>query len=187
MINKDTCVLYELFDAAWNGGMPSAGGGATWTLTSNALRPDNWTSADDAGLSIFAGLLRYEDVQGGKLAHAVRFTQTRIDSSGHIWPARYDPYQGMPTTSYPPMGARFRLKASFDISSFSPGAQIILTGLKHYGMFLADIGNDWTVEGTSDPRWNDSWGTELQTVPTSEFEVVDESSLMVDPNSGEAN
>ena len=126
----------------------------------------------DAGLSIFAGLLRYEEVQAGVVRHAVRFTLNTINSTYHLWPARFHPaYANTPSASLPPMGARFRLKASFNVSSYSRDAQVILTALKHYGMFLADIGDDWTIGGTSDPRWSSSLGSELQSVPSSAFEV----------------
>src|SRR5205823_4308597 len=89
MINGDTCFLYELFDADWNGGHPTAGSGAIWDLGSDALRPDGWTSADAAGLPIFAGLVRWDEVKAGAIDHAIRFTADLTDCS-HIWPARHD-------------------------------------------------------------------------------------------------
>jgi hypothetical protein len=187
MVNRDTCTLYELYAANWNKGSPYAGQGSIWSLTSNALRREGWTSADDAGLPITSGLLRYEEVAAGEVKHAIRFTLQRINSAYHLWPARFTPsYLGTPDLALAPMGSRFRMKAGFDISRYSRDAQVILNGLKRYGMFLADVGNDWTVVGTSDPRWSAALGSEIQKVPISAFEAVDESSLMVDPNSGAA-
>jgi hypothetical protein len=196
MINGQTCTLFELYAAAWNNGSPTAGGGAIWTLTSNALRPDGWTSTDDAGLPVFPLLVRYEDVQSGALRHAIRFTLKKINNSTHLWPARftptYDPstvdpsYVGSSDPSLPPMGTRLRLQAGYDISSFSQAAQVILNGLKHYGMYLADWGNDWSIHGTSDTRWSAGVGSEIQTVPIAAFEAVDTSSLLINKDSGQA-
>ncbi len=190
MVDKTTCTLYELFDAAWNNGNPTAGEGAIFDLKSNALRPDGWTSADDAGLPIFAGLARVDEVQAGEIRHAFRFTAeiTNPIVGSHLWPARFEAsYTGVtPDPNLPPMGARFRLKSNFNISGYSRDAQVILRALQHYGMFLADIGCDWCLGGTYDPAWTSALMTELRTVPANQFEVVDESSLMIDPDSGQA-
>jgi hypothetical protein len=190
MIDKDACVLYELFDAHWNGGNPSAGEGAIFDLRSNALRPDGWTSVDDAGLPIFPGLARWDEVQAGEIRHAFRFTaqETCPIVGSHLWPARFEAsYVNLPQDpAIPPMGARFRLKASYNISGYSAQAQVILRALQHYGMFLADVGCDWCLGGTVDPNWSSSLTSELRNVPANQFEVVDESSLMVSPNSGQA-
>ncbi len=184
MVNPASCTLYELWDAQYSAGGSTAGSGAIWNLESNALRPSGWTSADAAGLPILPGLLRYDEVLSGKVTHAIRFTAASTDTS-FIWPARHaagpasDP-------NLPPMGARFRLKADFDISGYSPQAQVILTAMKQYGLILADNGSNWYFQGTPDAGWPDSLLDELKTVPASAFEAVDESSLMVDPDSGEA-
>ncbi len=183
MINKDTCVLYELYAASWNNGAPKAGSGAVFALSSNALRPDTWTSADAAGLPIFPGLVRFDEVKAGVIRHAVRFTTDLTDCT-HIWPARHD--AGTCNSGYPPMGARFRLKASYDVSGFGARARVILTAMKHYGMILADNGTHWYFQGTMDSRWTDRLLDQLKTVPASAFEAVDESSLMIDPDSGQA-
>ena len=191
MIDTSTCTLYELYNASWNGGSPTADAGMVFPLNSNALHPDGWPSTDDAGLPIFPGITRLDEVQAGSIRHALRFeADTRhIDGTlgAHLWPARHDPdYTGVFDPNLPPMGARFRLKASFNISTFSPHAQVILRALQHYGMFLADIGMDWELIGTADPNWDPNLLSELQTVPANQFEVVDESSLMIDPNSAQA-
>lgn len=183
MINEDTCVLYELFAANWNGGNPKAGSGAIFDLRSNALRPDEWTSADAAGLPIFAGLVRWDEVQAGAIKHAIRFTADLTDAS-HLWPARHD--AGTPNPNYPPMGARFRLKGGYDISGFSPETQVILVAMKRYGLFLADNGSNWYFQGTMDGHWTDDLLDELKSVPAGQFEAIDESGLMIDPDSGKA-
>jgi len=181
IVNRDTCTLYELFGLAGSGSSWTAGSGAIFPLGSDALRPLNWTSADAAGLPIFPGLVRWDEVQAGAINHAIRFTAVSTDRS-FLWPARHQAGTASNPT-LPPMGARFRLKAGFDISHFSAQAQVILRALQHYGMILADNGSNWFFSGTEDANWQDSLLTELKSVPAAQFEAVDESSLMVDPNS----
>jgi hypothetical protein len=183
IVNKDTCTLYELFAANWNNGDPKAGSGAIWDLHSSALRPDTWTSADAAGLQILPGLVRYDEVQAGLIAHAIRFTADLTDCT-HVWPARHD--AGTCNVSYPPMGARFRLKGSFSLTGFSRQAKVILKAMKVYGLVLTDNGSDWFFQGTLDPGWTNSLMDELKSVPASQFVAVDASSCMVDPDSGQA-
>jgi hypothetical protein len=134
-------------------------------------------------LPILPGLVRYEEVASGNITHALRFTapQTR---KAYIWPARHYA-SNLTGDHYPPMGQRFRLKAHFDISGFSTAVQVILKALKKYGMFLADNGSSWYLSGAPDERWNNDVLHELHAVKGSNFEAVDESSLMVDPDSGE--
>ncbi len=186
IVDRDNCILYELYDA-WPqpDGSWSAGSGAVFNLNSHALRPETWTSADAAGLSILAGLVRYDEVASGEIRHAIRVTapQTRRE---YIWPARH--YASSLTgAQYPPMGQRFRLKADFDISGFSSEVQVILRALKKYGMMLADNGASWFITGEPDERWNnDVLVPQLHQVKGSDFEAVDVSSLMVDPDSGQA-
>jgi hypothetical protein len=183
IVDRDNCKLYELFaaypnpDASWH-----AGSGAIFDICSDALRPASWTSADAAGLPILPGLVRYEEVAAGSIDHALRFTapQTR---NAYVWPARHKA-SSLTGTNYPPMGQRFRLKASVNIASFGPNVQIILRALKKYGMFLADNGSSWFLSGAPDPRWSDDELHQLGLLHGSDFEAVDESSLMVDPNSG---
>ena len=186
VLERDNCILYELYDA-WpqdGGSSWTAGSGAIFDLNSHALRPDTWTSADAAGLPILPGLIRYDEVAAGEIRHAIRFTapQTR---DAHIWPARHDA-SSHSGTQYPPMGQRFRLKASFDISGFSTETQVILQALKTYGMILADNGSSWFISGAPDERWNNTVLHELHDVYGSDFEAVDESSLMVNADSGQA-
>jgi len=184
IINRDTCTLYELFGLSGSGSTWTAGSGAIFPLGSDALRPLGWTSADAAGLPIFPGLVRWDEVQAGAITHAIRFTAQQTDRS-FLWPARHQ--AGAATNpSLPPMGGRFRLKPTYDISHFSAQAQVILLAMQHYGLILADNGSNWFFSGTEDAGWPDSLLTELKTIPAAQFEAVDESGLMVDPNSGAA-
>jgi len=185
VIDKDNCFLYELFDAFPNtDGSWSAGSGAIFNLKSDALRPSGWTSADAAGLSIFAGLVRYDEVASGEIRHALRFTAPKTRRA-FIWQARHYA-SSLTAAKYPPMGQRFRLKAGFDISKFSPKNQVILTALKRYGIILADNGSSWYISGAPDPRWDNDDLHKLSNVKGSDFEAVNVSSLMLDPNSGAA-
>ncbi|SRR6266511_291267 len=184
MVDKDSCTLYELYDAHYSTSGSTAGSGAIWSLGSNALRPADWTSADAAGLPILAGLVRLDEVQAGLVDHAIRVTASCTDRS-YIWPARHqagcrsDP-------NLPPMGARFRLKSSVDITGFRPDTQVILQAMKTYGLIVADNGSSWFFQGTAEHGWNTDLLDELKSIPASDFEAVDASSLMVDPNSGQA-
>ena len=182
VLNQDTCALYELYDAQpQTNGSWYAGSGAIFDLNSQTLRPAGWTSADAAGLPILPGLVRYDEVAAGEIRHAIRFTvpQTR---NTYVWPARHEA-SSLTATKYPPMGQRFRLKSTFDISSFSPDVQVILTALKKYGMILADNGSSWYLSGVPDERWDNDALHEFGQISGSAFEAVDVSSLMVDPNS----
>ncbi len=184
VLRQGECKLYELYrafrnpDNSWN-----AESAAKYDLNSNALRPDGWTSADAAGLPILPGLALYDEVAAGEITHALRFTvpQTR---RAYVWPARHyaSPLTG---AQYPPMGQRFRLKAGFDISGFSRQAQVILLALKKYGLILADNGSAWFISGAPDERWDNDMLHELDRVFGSDFEAVDVSSLMVNPDSGQ--
>ncbi len=184
MVNPSTCTLYELYDAYYSPSGSTAGSGAIWNLNSNNLRPSGWTSADAAGLPILPGLVRYDEVLSGSITHAIRMTAESTDTS-FIWPARHEAGTAS-NPDLPPMGARFRLKASYDISGYSPQAQVVLRAMQQYGLILADNGSNWYFGGTADPAWPISLVNELKQVPASEFEAVDESSLMIDPNSGQA-
>jgi hypothetical protein len=164
--------LYELFsahpqpDGSWE-----AGCGAIFDLTSNELRPKGWTSADAAGLPIFAGLVRYEEVKSGEIDHALRFTVKKTRKA-FIPPATHYASRATEKT-LPPMGLRVRLKADYDISGFPAEAQVILKALKKYGMFLADNGGNWFVSGAPDSRWDMNAVESLKRVKGSDFEVVD--------------
>ncbi|HJR18819.1 MAG TPA: hypothetical protein VJ922_03785 [Actinomycetota bacterium] len=185
MIDKSTCTLYELFDAEYaSGGNSTAGSGAIWNLKSNALRPAGWTSADAAGLPIFAGLVRIDEVKAGKVDHAIRMTAQQTDTS-YVWPARHQAGAAN-NKNLPPMGARFRLKASYSTNGFRSDTKAILAAMKKYGMILADNGSDWYFTGAASDDWSNDMLDELKTVPASAFEAVDASSLMISPNSGKA-
>lgn len=172
MINEDTCTLYELYATRWNGGSPTAGSGAVFDLASNALRPAGWTSADAAGLPIFPGLVRYDEVEAGFIGHALRFT-VDCTRNRYLWPARHK--AGVSDRSCPPMGARFRLKAGYDIGGFATDAQVVLQAMKTYGMIVADNGSDWYFQGTEDARWSDTLLDQLKKVPARKFQAIDES------------
>jgi len=183
-VDADNCVLYELYHAFPQSNSWSADSGAIFDLQSNALRPAGWTSADAAGLPIMPGLVTYQEVQSGEIRHAIRFTvpQTRHE---YVWPARH--YASSLTgTQYPRMGERFRLKASFDVTPFPGEVQVILRAMKKYGVILADNGSAWYISGMSDPRWNDTDLHMLGQVTGSNFEAIDATVLMIDPNSGAA-
>src|SRR5690606_1391009 len=168
VIDRDNWMLYELFRAyPVNGGRSwRAGSGAVFDLDSNALRPAGWTSADAAGLPIFPGLVRYDEVMElGEITHALRFT-CPATRRAYVPPARH--WASSSTSAdLPPMGMRVRLRADFDISGFPHEAQVILTALKRYGMFLADNGSSWYISGAPDPRWNDDALATLRDVPGS--------------------
>ncbi len=169
VVDSGNCHLYEMFGAHQSGGGWDAASGAVFDLGSNALRPDTWTSADAAGLPILPGLARYDEVAAGVINHALRFT---VDQSqnGFIHPATHQ--AGVANASDPPMGARFRLKASFDLAPYHGESLVILTALKRYGMIVADNGSSWYVSGSTDSRWNDTDLNQLKSVPGSAFEAV---------------
>jgi hypothetical protein len=183
MVDTDTCTMYELYDARWNGGNPDAGSGAIFDLGSNALRPAGWTSADAAGLPILPGLVRYDEVAAGSIDHAIRFT-VDCTRNRYVWPARHQ--AGTRDATCPPMGARFRLRAGFDVSGFGPDAQVILTAMQRYGMIVADNGSNWYFQGATDARWTDGLLDQLKSVPASAFVALDESACKVSPDSGQA-
>jgi hypothetical protein len=182
VLDTDTCRLYEIFDASFDNGNWNGGGGAIFDLNSNALRPDTWTSADAAGLPILPGLVRYDEIEAGEIKHALRFTAE--ETAGYLWPGRH--LTADPDDNIPPLGARFRLTADYDISGFPPEMQIILQAFKTYGIVLADNGSDWYVSGAPDERWDNDMLHLLDVLTGDDFEVVDTSVLMVDVDSGEA-
>ena len=184
VLERDNCVLYELYDAhPQEDGSWEAGSGAIFDLRRHALRPAGWTSADAAGLPILPGLVRYDEVAAGEIRHAVRFTAPDTQRA-YVWPARHFA-SSLTDERYPPMGQRFRLKAGFDISEFSPDVQVILRAFQRYGIILADNGSPWYVSGAPDERWDNDVLRELRQVHGSDFEAVDVSSLMVDVDSGQ--
>jgi hypothetical protein len=172
MIDRDRWLLYELFAAQWNAAASrwDAGSGAVFNLSTNERRPETWTSADAAGLAIFPGLVRYDEVAAaGEITHAFRFS-TRA-TNGYVWPASH---RAGSTATAPPLGARLRMRASKDTSSYPPEVQKIFRAMKRYGLILADNGSDMYIQGTMDPRWNnDVLNPAFHSLIADDFEVVE--------------
>jgi hypothetical protein len=171
IIDRSSCKLYEVY--ALHG--RHAGAGAIWSLRSNRLRPAGWTSADAAGLPIFPGLVRWDEVARGRIDHALRFTVERTRRA-YIYPARHHASDST-DPSLPPMGLRVRLKARYPIGGFPRQARIVLTALKRYGMIVADNGSSWYISGEPNTHWDNDALHTLGRVKGSSFEVVDTSSL----------
>lgn len=184
MVDHVGCKLYELWNAWPPGQGPygapdtwSAGSGAIFDLTSNALRPDYWTSADAAGLPIYPGLARYDEVvEVGLVDHALRFTASQtqrafIHPATHFASSSTDP-------DLPPMGMRVRMKSTYDCSAYSSEVQVLCTALKAWGLLLADNGSDWFISGAPDSRWSDDRLGDLKKIPGSAFEAVDTGPLI---------
>ena len=188
VVDADNCRLWELYDAekatSW-----TEDNSSSWDLTSDALRPDTWTSADAAGFPIYPLLLRASEASAGAINHALRFTAENSDVRGtYVWPARHEANSGT-STSLPQMGQLFRLKASYQIpASFNTQSKAILTAMQTYGMYLADNGSSWYVQGEPSADWQDDTFSQVQSVAGSNFEAVDISSITsrsgFDPNSG---
>lgn len=181
VVDSETCTLFETWDTRKGSQGWTAGSGATWDLRRNVLRPRGWTSADAAGLPILPGLLRWDEVAAGHVDHAIRFT-TNVTRRAFIWPARHQA-GSTNDAAFPPMGARFRLRAGYATVGLSKEAVTVITALKQYGLVLADNGSPWYFQGTSDEGWPTSLIEELKTIPASEFEAVDTSSMRVRANS----
>jgi len=181
VVDVDHWVLYELYDAhPVNGGASwTAGSGAVFDLSSDSLRPAGWTSADAAGLPIFPGLARYDEVAAGAITHALRFT-CPVTREAYVPPARHWA-SSQTSANLPPMGMRVRLKAGVDISTFPADDQVILTALERYGMMLADNGSPFYLSGAPDPRWNDADINLLKRLHASDFEVVKMVGLVAGP------
>jgi hypothetical protein len=175
LLDRDACRLYELGGLERRNGRWHAWAGATWSLRSNRLRPAGWTSADAAGLPIFPGLARYDEVRRGVIDHALRFTAQRTRRA-YIYPARHHA-SDLTSPNLPPMGLRVRLKASFDVRRFPRQARIVLIALKRYGMIVADNGSNWYVTGAPNRGWSNGQLHTLGRVKGSAFEVVDTTSL----------
>ena len=179
VIDRDNWKLYEMYRGfpLNNGTSWNADSGAVFDLNSNALRPAGWTSADAAGLPIFPGLVRYDEVfEQQEIKHAIRFT-AQITRRAYVAPARHWASTN-DSVDRPPMGMRVRLKASVDISTYSPAMQVILRALKKYGMILADNGSNWFISGAPDPRWNDDELNTLKNIKGSQFEVIKMTSIV---------
>jgi hypothetical protein len=172
VVDKDNDMLYELYNASVNGDHWEASSGAVFNLASDVLRPDGWTSADAAGLPIFPGLVKYDEVASGSIHHAIRFTLALANvKPGYISPATHQVNSKGGQYSIP-FGAKIRLKANFDISGFPANDQVILKALKKYGLILADIGSNMYISGAPDERWNNDELQLLGKVKASDFEVI---------------
>jgi hypothetical protein len=185
MVNSSTCVLYELWHAHYRATGSRAGSGAIWTLTSDALRPAGWTSADAAGLPILPLLANYDQVASGAMDHAIRVT-AECTQETYVWPARHE--AGQDDDNCPPMGTRFRLDADFSLPSAqcSSFCQTVVTTMKTYGLIVADNGSNWYFQGTMDTRWTDTEVDQLKAIPASALEAVNEACLQISPHSAAA-
>lgn len=172
VVDRDNSLLYELYNASYSGGKWGASSGAIFDLKSNTLRKAGWTSADAAGLPIFPGLVRYDEVLKGTIDHAIRFTlQSAYVKPAYISPARHSVNSHGGQYSLP-FGAKIRLKAGFNISGYPARLQVILKAMKKYGIILADIGSNMYISGAPDSRWNNDELQKLGNVKASNFEVV---------------
>ncbi len=170
-VQTDRCELFELYVARRAGGGWTAESGARFDLRSNALRPMGWTSADAAGLAIFPGLVRYDEVASGEIRHAIRVTMSRT-RRGYVLPATHFA-SNTTDADLPPMGMRLRLRDDADLSGLSGQALVIATAMQRYGLIVADNGSNWFFQGAHDPRWDDDDLDQLKNIPGSAFEVVD--------------
>jgi len=170
VLDNSNCFLYELSSSYVSGNSWNAGSGAVWDLLSNEQRPYTWTSADAAGLPIFPGLARYDEVAAGKISRALRFT-LQNSRAAFIPPASHWAANSS-NSNAAPMGMRMRLKASFDVSGYSTANQVILNALKKYGMIMADNGSNLYLSGAPDDRWDNTDLHVLGQVSASDFEVL---------------
>jgi hypothetical protein len=175
LVDSSACRLYELFAARKKGKKWTAGSGAIWSLSSNALRPDGWTSADAAGPQILPGLARWDEVAAGHIDHALRFT-VQHSRRGYVYPATHYA-SSLTDPDLPPMGLRLRLRGDFDTSAFPAQARVVLEALKRYGMVVADNGSNWYISGAPDAHWNNDDLHTLGRVKGSDFEVIDPAAI----------
>ncbi len=180
VLEKDGCWLYELYHASLSKGNWSADSTAIWDMTINEQRPYTWTSADAAGLPVFVGLARYDEVAAGAINHALRFTVPTTQRA-FVLPATHWASTNT-STNAPPMGLRLRLKASFDISGYPADDQVILTAMKRYGLILADNGSGIFISGAPDNRWNNADLNLLKQITASNFEVVQTGTIYTPAN-----
>jgi len=180
--DKSACKVYELFSAFPQGGGWRAGSGAVFDLRSNKLRPAGWTSADASGLSIFAGLVRYEEVAAGRIDHAIRITAPKT-RTGFTWPATHSASSAT-DANLPQLGQRLRLKASVNTAGMPKQARIVAEAMKRYGVIVADHGSAWFISGAPDDHWDNDALRALKSLTGNNFEVVDTSGLITSKTSG---
>jgi len=185
VVDRGSCRLYEMWSSRPNGdGSWQAGSGAVYDLRSHALRPDGWTSADAAGLPVMPGLVRYEEVAAGRIDHAIRVT-VPSSQDAYVWPARHAASDSS-DAALPPMGLRLRLRSDVDFSGLAPQARVVAEAMKTHGVIVADNGSAWYISGAPDDRWDNDALQTLGSLTGADFEAVDASSLVADPNSGQA-
>ncbi|GHN01240.1 hypothetical protein WSM22_27290 [Cytophagales bacterium WSM2-2] len=174
-VDVDNKKLYELYNANVAGNGWQASAGAVFDLTKEVYRPAGWTSADAAGLPVFPCLVRYDEVASGEIDHAIRFTLSKDKCmKGYLSPARHLVNGSNANSAIPtPMGMRLRLRANFDVSTYSATNQVILKAMKKYGIILADIGTSFYVTGAPDSRWDNDDLQKLKNVKPADFEVVE--------------
>jgi hypothetical protein len=180
VLDNSNCFLYELYSSSVSGNAWNAASAAVWDLLSNEQRPYTWTSADAAGLPIFPGLARYDEVAAGKISHALRFTLQQSRAAFVLPATHWAANTGNPAAA--PMGMRMRLKANFDVSGYSAANQVILNALKKYGMIMADNGSSMYLSGTPDGRWDNNDLHALGQVKSSDFEVIQMAPLYAQSN-----
>jgi hypothetical protein len=178
VLDRNTCMMYEVYHTQLCNGKFSGDSETIWDLKNYEQRPWGWTSADAAGLPIFPGLVRYDEVASGAINHALRFTLnlTKANANNGYFVAPATHAAGTNWGTMNVIGMRIRLKANFDISGYSPTNQVILTAMKKYGMILADNGSNFYFQGTPDSRWNDDDLMKLDAIGSDNFEVVQMSS-----------
>jgi len=174
ILDKSQCWLYETYLTSFDGVQWHASNVAVWDMLNTSARPYGWTSADAAGLAVFSGLVRYDEVARGSIDHAIRFT---LSHTGNTFVAPATHAAGYDASAFP-LGTRFRLKSNFNISSFSAADQVILTAMKTYGLILADTGTDLEIAGANNANWQSSDVVGLKAVHLSDFEVLSEGSVM---------
>ncbi|TPW12190.1 MAG: hypothetical protein FD127_2780 [Acidimicrobiaceae bacterium] len=178
VMRQGTCELFELYVARRTGAGWSADSGARWDLTTGALRPIGWTSADAAGLPILPGLVRYDEVASGVVRHAIRVTFAQTQR-GFILPATHFA-SSRTNPDLPPMGMRLRLSATFDVNQLTGQARVIASAMQTYGLIVADNGSNWFFQGAPDPAWDDDDLSQLKAIPGTAFEVVDTGPVRTD-------
>jgi hypothetical protein len=171
VVRSGTCELFELYRAFRSGAGWAADSGARFDLSSNALRPLGWTSADAAGLPILPGLVRHDEVASGEIRHAIRVTFSRT-RAGYVLPATHFASSRTDPT-LPPMGLRLRLRGSYDVTRLTGQARVVAEAMQRYGLIVADNGSNWFFQGAPDPGWDDGDLDQLKAISGWEFEVVD--------------
>jgi hypothetical protein len=180
VLDNSHCFLYELYATTAHASSWDAGSSAIWDLLGNEQRPYTWTSADAAGLPIFPGLVRYDEVAAGAINHAIRFTLNN-SRAAFIPPASHWAANSTDALAAP-MGMRLRLKSSFNVSSYSAHNQVILNAFKKYGIIMADNGSNMYIGGAPDPNWDNNDLHNLGSVHTSDFEVIQMSPVYTQSN-----